>query len=420
MDKPFLLLRAPVETMSGYGAHSRDILKSLYDMNMFDIKIDSTNWGNTPKTGLDLSNKFDKWIKDNIVNKIDKTPDIYIQITIPNEFNRVGKLNIGITAGIETNAIPKNWIDGCNKMDLIIVPSNFSREVMLSTIYNETDNVSNKLIKQYKIEKPIFVLFEGVNTSVFNNKNSKTLLTDYLDKLPTDFNFLFVGHWLKGDFGEDRKNVSGLIDNFIKAFENKENMPGLILKTSSATFSVIQREEIINKIKQIVDDRKNIPPIYLLFGELSDEEMNSLYNHEKIKTMITITKGEGFGRPLLEFTMTGKPIIASNWSGHKDFLPMDKSILVGGKLTDVHSSAINDFIIKESKWFTANNEEFIMLLRTVKENYNRIIENSELLRIENEEKFSLNKMTEKFKEILDLYLNKPKQVELNLPKLEKI
>lgn len=420
MERPFLLLRGPVETRSGYGSHARDLLKSLYDMDMFDIKIDSTNWGVTPKTALDMNKEFDRWVKDNIVNKLDTIPDIYMQITVPNEFKRVGKVNIGVTAGIETNAISKDWVDGCNRMDVIIVPSNFSREVIMSSVYNETDNISKKLIKQHKVEKPIFVLFEGVNTEIFNDKSTvKNDITKYLDNIETDFNYLFVGHWLKGVFGEDRKNVGGMIRSFVKAFEGKEDKPGLILKTSAATFSVMQREEIIRKIKEAIGECDDVPPIYLLFGDLTDEEMNSLYNHKKVKAMVSITKGEGFGRPLLEFTMTGKPVIASNWSGHKDFLPMTNAILVGGKLTDVHESVVDDFIIKDSKWFTANYEEFIILMRSVKENYEYTLENYEILKDLNKKKFSLDNMTVKFKEILELYMNKPRKVELNLPKLEK-
>lgn len=420
MEKPFLLLRGPVETRSGYGSHTRDLVKSLYDMNMFNIKIDSTNWGNTPRTALDLNKEFDKWVKDNIVTQIDVIPDIFIQVTVPNEFTKVGKFNIGITAGIETNAIPKEWVDGCNRMDAIIVPSNFSREVMLSSVYNETDNLTKKLIKQHKIETPIFVLFEGANTDIYNDKpETDNKITKKLDDISTGFNFLFVGHWLKGDLGEDRKNVGGLINCFVNAFKDREEQPGLILKTSSATFSIMQREEIIAKIKASIGDVKNPPPIYLLFGDLTDVEMNSLYNHNKVKAMVSITRGEGFGRPLLEFSLTGKPIIASNWSGHKDFLPMNKTILVGGKLTEVHESAQDQFIIKDSKWFTANYNEFIMLMRSVIENYDSLIENSMELKNENSKKFSLDKMTIKFKEILELYINKPKQMELNLPKLQK-
>jgi hypothetical protein len=131
--KPVLLFRGPVKTRSGYGSHSRDLLQSLYEMNLFDIKIDSCPWGNTPSTALNEDNEFHKWINDNIVTYIDSNPDIYVQVTVPNEFQRMGRFNIGITAGIETTVAPKEWVDGCNKMDLVITTSKFSRDVLLST-----------------------------------------------------------------------------------------------------------------------------------------------------------------------------------------------------------------------------------------------------------------------------------------------
>jgi glycosyltransferase involved in cell wall biosynthesis len=148
--------------------------------------------------------------------------------------------------------------------------------------------------------------------------------------------------------------------------------------------------------------------------------MNSLYNHPKIKSMISITKGEGFGRPLLEFTMTGKPVIASNWSGHKDFLPMDKAVMIGGKLTDVDDSSIDNFILKGSKWFTVNYDEFISVLKLVKKDYKEFLEKSELLRIENNENFSMGKMKDVFKNIISPFIVVPKQTTLNLPKLTKV
>jgi glycosyltransferase involved in cell wall biosynthesis len=337
MSKPFLLFRGPVQTRSGYGAHSRDLLQALYEMNTYDIKIDSCGWGSTPMTALEKDNVFHKWIESNIISSLTTQPDVYVQVTVPNEFQRVGKINIGITAGIETTVAPKSWVDGCNKMDMIITTSQFSSEVLMSTVYNETDNVTGKLIKQHKIEKPIKVLFEGVHTDTFNNEYNDIDLD-----INEDFAFLFVGHWLKGNLGQDRKDVGMLIKCFAEAFKNEEDKPALVLKTSSATFSIKQREDLAKKIKELVSNIETPPPIYLLFGELTDKEMNNLYNHPKIKAMVSLTKGEGFGRPLLEFTMTGKPVIASNWSGHKDFLPMDKAIMIGGKLTDVDESAIDD------------------------------------------------------------------------------
>jgi len=415
MMKPVLLFRGPVKTRSGYGSHSRDLLQSLYEMNLFDIKIDSCPWGSTPSTALNEDNEFHKWINNNIVTHVDSNPDVYVQVTVPNEFQRMGRFNIGITAGIETTVAPKEWVDGCNKMDLVITTSKFSKDVLLSTVYNENDKTTGKLVSQHRIVKPIEVLFEGADTSIYNNKFNGLNFD-----IKEDFAYLFVGHWLKGDLGQDRKNVGMLIKCFCESFKDEIDKPALVLKTSSATFSVKEREIFRKKIENHVSGYENPPSIYLLFGELTDKEMNELYNYPKIKSMVSITKGEGFGRPLLEFTMTGKPIIASNWSGHKDFLPMDKSVMIGGTLTDVHDSAIDSFIIKGSKWFTANYNEVIQVLKLVKNDYNNFLNRSEKLREENVNNFSLEKMKIKFENILTPYINQPKEYKLVLPKLDKI
>jgi glycosyltransferase involved in cell wall biosynthesis len=415
MNKPTLLFRGPVKTRSGYGAHSRDLLEALYQMNMFDIKIDSCMWGSTPMTALEPDNTFHKWIEQNIITSLNEVPFIYVQVTVPNEFKRLGKINIGITAGIETTVASKDWVDGCNNMDLIITTSKFSRDVLLSTVYNENEQNTGKLVKQYRIEKPIEVLFEGVNPLVYNNK-----YVDFNLDIKEDYAFLFVGHWLKGNLGHDRKDVGMLIKCFASSFKDDEVKPALVLKTSAANFSIKERESFRKRINDLVSDIPNPPSIYLLFGELTDGEMNQLYNHPKIKSMVSITKGEGFGRPLLEFTMTGKPVIASNWSGHKDFLPMDKAVMIGGSLTEVDESAIDTFILKGSKWFTANYNEVIEVFKLVYKDHDNFLSKSEILRIENLEKFTLEKMKDKFKDILTPYISVPKETKLVLPKLKKI
>ena len=414
MSKPIILFRGPVKTRSGYGAHSRDLLWALKEIDLFDIKIDSCLWGSTPLTALEDGNEFHEWIEENTVTQFNGLPEIYIQVTVPNEFKRLGKFNIGVTAGIETTVAPKDWIDGCNVMDMIITTSNFSKEVLLSTVYNENDKNTNRLIKQHRIDKPINVLFEGVDRKIYNNNVNDTFKLD----IEEDFAYLFVGHWLKGSIGQDRKDVGMLIKCFANSFKDEIDKPALILKTSSASFSVKERENLINRIQKIVGDDK--VPVYLLFGDLKDEEMNDLYNHPKVKAMVSITKGEGFGRPLLEFTMTGKPVIASNWSGHKDFLPMDYAAMIGGKLTDVDVSAQDNFIIKDSKWFTANYDEFIHVLKLVKSNYDEFLIKSEKLRIMNSEKFTLDKMKELLKSYMEPHSIISKQINLMLPKLNKI
>jgi len=417
MSKPTLLFRGPVKTLSGYGSHSRDLLKSLFDMDLFNIYIDSSNWGSTPMTALEPeTNLFHLWIEENVISQSISQPDIYVQVTVPNEFQRIGKYNIGITAGIETTVAAKSWIDGCNRMDKVITTSTFSRDVLLQTVYNENDKVSGKLLKQHKIEVPLEILHEGVDTSIYNN-----IPNDFKLDIEENFAYLFVGHWLTGKIGHDRKDVGMLIKCFCDSFNDDEDKPALILKTSSATFSVKQREHLRSKITDITKHYSNPPSIYLLFGQLTDDEMNGLYNHPKVKSMVTITKGEGYGRPLLEYTMTGKPVIASNWSGHKDFLPMDKAIMIGGKLVEVDESATNDFILKTSKWFTANYSEVVEVFKIVHRDYDTFLEKSESLRSENLEKFSIESITEKFKTIMEpLLVEKPKQVKLNIPQLTKI
>lgn len=416
MNKPTLLFRGPVKSRSGYGAHSRDLLESLYKMDMFDIRIDSCIWGTTPMTALEEDNLFHKWVESNIVTEFQGLPDVYVQVTVPNEFQRFGKLNIGITAGIETTLAPKEWIDGCNKMDLIITTSTFSKDVLVNTVYSEVDKKTNSTIKQYRIEKPIEVLFEGVDTNIYNDKINKDFDLD----IKEDFAFLFVGHWLKGNLGQDRKDVGMLIRCFVEAFKNETDKPALVLKTSSANFSVLERENFRKRITELVGNVENPPSIYLLFGELTNSEMNDLYNHPKIKTMISITKGEGFGRPLLEFTMTGKPVIASNWSGHKDFLPFDKSIMIGGKLTDVDESAQDAFIIKGSKWFTANYNEVATVMKLMKDDYDNMLKKTLPLKEENKNNFSLDKMTEEFKKIIQKRMVIPTYTNLVLPSLFKL
>jgi len=414
MSKPSLLFRGPVETRSGYGSHSRDILESLRAMDMFDFSIDSCNWGVTPLTALEDGNEFHQWIKKRKVLSIDAQPDVYVSVTISNEFRRVGKFNVGITAGIETTVAGKDLIDGCNNMDLIIVPSNFTKDVYFQTVYNETENGTGRLIKQHKIVKPMEVLFEGADTNIYNDVVDDSFNLD----IKEDFAYLFVGHWLKGDTGQDRKDVGMLIKTFVETFKDDENKPALVLKTSAGAFSVKDRELIRRKIKSVVGET-NVP-IYLLYGDLTDNEMNSLYNHPKIKAMVSLTKGEGFGRPLLEFTMTGKPVIASNWSGHKDFLPLDRAVMVGGTLTDVHDSAVDKFVLKNAKWFTANYDEASAIMKLVRDEYDSFKTKSEELKEINKNIFSMEMMTKKLGTILSPYIQRPERVDLKLPKLNKI
>ena len=179
---------------------------------------------------------------------------------------------------------------------------------------------------------------------------------------------------------------------------------------------------IMNKIQQIVQPYGNTAPdIYLLHGDLTDSEMNSLYNHPKIKAMVSFTKGEGYGRPLLEFSTTGKPVLASNWSGHVDFLNKDYCTLLPGELTDVHASAVNKFIIKGSKWFTVDYNYAARVIQDVIQNYKQYLSKSRKQTQYVKDNFSLEDMSEIFCKIVDDGMKHvPQQVGLKLPKLKKV
>jgi hypothetical protein len=418
--KPTLVFQGPVATRSGYGDHARDLLHSLYKLDKFDIKVVSLRWGQTPMDALNYDNEFHKWIIESIIPTVQEKPDIFIQVTVPNEFQPLGFYNIGISAAIETTHSPLDWVHGCNRMDLIIVPSEHSKKSLVDSVYNEADKNTGQLIATHKIQKPIEILFEGFNENFGTNDFQ---YVSELDQIKEDFAFLFVGHWLRGDLGEDRKNVGMMIKTFAMAFKNEKVKPALILKTSSAGFSILDREETIKKIKQALGKDYGKVPVYLIHGDLTESEMNGLYEHPKVKAMLNFTKGEGFGRPLLEFSLTGKPILVSNWSGHVDFLK-EGAVLLDGELKNVHPSAADQFLLKEAKWFSVNISEALVKMKDVFKNYSKYLPGSTKLAKNNKQNFSLQKMTEGFDIILNQYgiysKVQPKFQTLQLPKLKSL
>ena len=171
MSKPILVFQAPIATRSGYGDHSRDILKSLFELDKYDVKVVPTRWGNTPQDQINPQTEFGQRILQNIVTQLNTQPDIFIQVSVANEFKKVGKYNIGITAGVETTLAPQEFIQGGNNMDLIITPSQFTKDVLVKSSYTQVDKNTNQKVGELKIQKPVEVLFEGVDTNIFNGKS---------------------------------------------------------------------------------------------------------------------------------------------------------------------------------------------------------------------------------------------------------
>jgi hypothetical protein len=420
--KPVFVISCPIDTYSGYGARSRDIVKAIIKTDKYDVKILPQRWGGTPWNFIE--NHKEEWgfLQSYILTepKLTQQPEIWAQITIPNEFQPVGKYNIGITAGIETTSVKGEWVEGCNRMNLVITSSEFAKKTFESMTY-EIKNQQGQPQGHLKLTTPIEVIFEGANTDLYKVIEQNQVKNINLDSIKESFAYLFVGHWVQGDFGEDRKNVSLLIKAFYELFKNKKNKPALILKASGGNSSYMDRDNLLNKINQIKNsvNSKDLPNIYLLHGEFSDSEMNELYNHSKVKAMVSLTKGEGFGRPLLEFSLTKKPIIASGWSAPTEFLDPDFTVALKGELKPVGPSAVNDWIIAESQWFNVDYGQVGHYLKDVFENYKKYTDGAKRQAYKSKNEFSWDKMFEKVDQILTERIPEfPKEIKLELPKLQ--
>lgn len=412
------VIASPVQTQSGYGHHAREIIENIIEQrgSEWDIKLLSLPWGATPMT-YPISEDLQRRI---IPLPLTAQPDIWVQISVPNELQAVGKYNIGVTAGTEGDMCPEAWIDNLNAMQLVIVPSQFTK-----TVFENTAKAKNKTLTT-RIE----VIPEYFNESVYSNKvesatNASSVLPQ-LNEIKESFAFLSVGHWLTGQAGEDRKNISGTVHCFFNTFKNTKDAPALILKTSGATYSVVDRMEMENRINQLRNMFGNakLPNVYLLHGNLSDDEMNALYNHPKVKAMVSFTKAEGFGRPLLEFATTSKPILAPHYSGQADFLKQDFICALPGGLTPIHPSAQNEFLIGEAKWFTVDYGYAGKMMQDVVKNYKKWLDLAKRQRYFVNSTFTKTAVSAVYEQVLsstdEAISSIPKPVELKLPSLKKI
>ena len=431
MKSKTLTIISPYTTRSGYGEHSRKIIKTILNTpeitDEYDIKLISTKWGNTP---IDVLDNEDQYLYTYRIPNLNFQPDVSIQISIPSEFQRIGKFSIGITAGTEASIAPLNFVQGCQNVDLILTPSQFTKDVLIGTKYDKK-NEQGQVEHTLEVNKPVDVLFEGLDIEKFNKTNidkNSNIWRMLNDDVQESFCFLVVGHWLNGALGQDRKDIGMTLKTFFDTFKNKKKRPGLILKTSGAGFSITERDQIIDKINQVQElvrsegFKGKFPNVYLINGDLTDNEMNSLYNHPKVKALLSFSKGEGYGLPIQEFTMTGKPVISSAYSGPMDFLNKDFTFLLPGQLTQIHPSAANDWLPKEGQWFTVSYPYASLVLKDVFENYEKYLSKSRKHIQYTKNNFSLTIMQEKFLEIWKKYINfvKDEPIMLKLPKLKKV
>jgi len=331
--KKSVILRAPCMTQSGYGVHSRQIARWLFDRNDVNITCNPVPWGITPWI-------LDRSRCDGLLGKIMDTSmepppgtDLSIQVQLPNEWDpRLSKFNVGVTAGVETNICHPHWIEAINRMDRVIVPTNHVKETFMSS---------------GKVSTPIEVVPESYIDAIDDDDIPALELP-----IETSFNFLLVGQITATASEADRKNTFYAIKWLCEIFGNDPDV-GIIIKTNSGRSTKIDRQITTDLMRNLLGEVRSgpYPRFHLLHGDMTEKEMAALYKIPSIKCLVALTRGEGFGLPILEAAAAGIPVIATNWSGHLDYLSLGKFIPVKYTLENIHKSLVSDNIfIDNAKW----------------------------------------------------------------------
>jgi glycosyltransferase involved in cell wall biosynthesis len=424
MSKLLCVVASPIDTFSGYGVMARNFAKALLKLKKdeWDIKFLSLRWGATPFGALDENDPLDVEITTRIIpdGQLRSKPDVWFQISVSEEFTPVGTVNIGYSCLVETTILPGEMLEGLNRMNFNLVSCEHAKTIATSTSWDKMDQNQNK-VGELKLEKPVETLFIGLDIDKFKKPQS---ISFDLSTVKEAFCFLSVGHLLPGATElEDRKMMGRLIKTFLETFKDKKNKPALILKTATSGYSYVDQERtlsIIDKIKSTVSG-KDLPNIYLIHGELSEQELCELYSHDKVKAFV-LTGNEGFGLPYIEFSaVSGKPLIVSPWSGHIDFLDKEFNVFVSGAIEQVHPSAANKYLLRESAWFKPDQKDLADKLVDMHKNYAKYIDNGKRQGYKSRTEFTIDKMAERLDVILKAHMPPiSKPVPLSLPKLVDI
>ena len=416
-----ILVRGPCLTRSGYGEHARFVLRSLKTrQDIFDIYVIPVNWGQTGWIAEENEERrwLDERIKATAVYIQQKGQfDISLQVTIPNEWEQLAPINIGVTAGIETTKVAPVWLEKANMMDKVITISEHSKWGFDNTIYQGQNSQTGEPMT-LACTTPVEIVHYPVKT--YETLPELELNLDY------DFNFLAVAQ--QGP----RKNLENTIKWFVE--ENIDQKVGLVVKTFIKNGSIVDREHTEKMLLSLLSkypERKC--KVYLLHGDLTDAEMHSLYIHPQIKAMVSLTHGEGYGLPLFEAAYNGLPVIAPGWSGQCDFLyapfqgskkkkggnkkhPYFAEVDYGmGPVTP--SSVWEGVIVEDSQWCYPEEGSYKMRLRQVRKQHSKWQKKALILQEWILENFTSDKQYGKFADAV--YQEEKFEIEDWLNELEK-
>jgi len=349
--KKKVILQAPVLSKSGYGEHSRQIFEYLLSKENVDLTVNILPWGITPwHLNHDDCNGLIKEILTR--SEFDKNTnyDVSMQVQLPNEWNcNLAKTNIGVTAMVEADRCNPKWSkENCDKMQSLIFPSEFCKKIAIN---------SNQSLESKSSVVPEFYFKE------LDDQSDDGILQ--LENVKTNFNFLTVGMMTGARPELDRKNLFYLIKWFVEEFKNDSNV-GLIIKTSQGRDTILDKNNCQSVIKKILNELnyKSNPKIYLLHGDMNRKDMKKLYNHHSVKCFVSITRGEGFGLPMLEASAAGLPVMATDWSAHTEFLNYGKWIKLNYELKEIHPSKCDsEIFIKGARWAEVLESDFKKKIR---------------------------------------------------------
>lgn len=345
-EKKKVILRAPVLTQSGYGVHSRQVARWLFEQmdsrTDLEVFVEPLSWGVTP------------WIVDTdshngLIGRLVQHSqpsdhyDVSLQLQLPNEWNPfLADYNIGLTAAVETDRCNPAWINNVNQMDMVIVPSEF-----VKSVFENTGEITTKLV----VVPEAFTdscLDGALDVSTANNPDE---IVDF-SKIDTKFNFLVFGQFCGNNPDNDRKNLAYTIKWMSEAFKDNPEV-GVIVKTNFGKNSKLDRANTVNVLAKVLMECRQGkgPKFYLLHGHMTDSEIAAMYRHPKVNALVSLTRGEGFGLPILEAAACGLPVVVTNWSAHTEFLSQGKFIKVDYKLSNIHPSRVdNKLFFPEMRW----------------------------------------------------------------------